>query len=142
MRPRQLSTEELIAVLEKEHESLLATLRTLHDAISREDTNAAFSIVGGIDEVLIQHMIDEEANLLKTLIRVFGREGSMEAIEVFREHVDIDAMIKEMKSLLREGKIGQPEMLSQLGDLLTSHFRKEQEHVFPCVLDATRRLTG
>lgn len=56
MRPRQLSTVELIAVLEKEHESLLATLKTLQDAISREDAKTAFSIVGGIDETLIQHM--------------------------------------------------------------------------------------
>lgn len=137
-----MSTEELIEVLEKEHESLISTLKKLQDAVSREDAGTAYSIISGIDETLVQHMIDEEANLLKTLIQVFGREGSVEAIEVFREHVDIDALIKEMKKMLYEGKSSRPGMLSQLGDLLAGHFQKEHERVFPCALDAARRLEG
>lgn len=137
-----MSTEELIPLLEREHNALLETLKLLEEAIFRKDAKAAWGIVDGIDETLVQHMIDEEANLLKTLIQVFGKEGSMESIEIFREHVDIDAMIREMKKSIADVRTDQERLLSDLGTLLSAHFRKEHEKVFPCALEASRRLFG
>ena len=142
MRPRDLDIDELIALLETEHERIRSALVELRVLLESGEMEKAMDMIRGMDETLIQHMLDEEATLLRELIRVFGREGAWESIEVFQEHADIDRFIKELKKSIDGGNANITELSAGLSDFLRNHFQKEHTMVFPCVRDAERKLAG
>jgi iron-sulfur cluster repair protein YtfE (RIC family) len=142
MRPRALDIDELITLLETEHERIRSALVELHGLLESGKLLEAMGIIKGMDETLIQHMLDEEATLLRAVIRAFGREGARESIEVFQEHVEIDSLIKEMKRSINAGDAGLTGISVRLSAFLNSHFQKEQTTVFPCVREAERKLAG
>lgn len=142
MKPRNLEIGELIDLLETEHARIKSTLSDIQKDIASGNIESAVNRVRDTDETLIQHMLDEEAVLLKAMIQAFGREGSWEAIEVFQEHVDIDSLVKEMKMSLDHGDGRREAIASRLSELLLSHFEKERTKIFPCARDAERKLNG
>ena len=140
MRPRALEIDELITLLETEHEKIRSALVELHRLLEAGKLAEATDIIKAMDETLIQHMLDEEATLLRAVIEAFGREGARESIEVFQEHVEIDSLIKEMKRSITAVDVDPIVISHELSLLLNSHFLKEHASVFPCVREAERRL--
>ncbi|MBX8632373.1 MAG: hemerythrin domain-containing protein [Thermoplasmata archaeon] len=140
MRPRELDISSLIDVLEEEHRRISGKLSEMSSMLEARNMEGFRSALNSIDDTLLQHMLDEEATLLREIIRAFGREGARESIEVFQEHVDIDALIKRMKKSLENGSSGTEEEITFLSSMLSEHFRKEHSRVFPCALDAARML--
>ncbi len=123
-RPRSLELHELISVLLKEHEDTRNNLIALKNAIVQKDYVRVNEIISKFDNYLNQHIIDEEATLLKILLNKYGREGSQEAIRVFQQHIKIHQLINEIKNLLNKS----PELISvkekELNEILLEHFEK------------------
>jgi len=140
MRPRSAGVEELIGVLEEEHDSVRDWLQEMLSYVETGNIVDFRRRLEIIDETMIQHMLDEEATLLRAIIEAFGREGAHESIEVFQEHVRIDALIKEMKREFADDMVPEREKLDRLSSMMKEHFLKEERGVFRCAMDAARKL--
>jgi len=70
VRPRSLELPELINVLLKEHEDTRKDLLDLKNAIVEKDYTKIGKIINKFDQYLNQHIIDEEATLLKVLLNM------------------------------------------------------------------------
>jgi iron-sulfur cluster repair protein YtfE (RIC family) len=142
VRPRSLELFELIDVLLKEHEDIKKDLLDLKDAVDKKDYAKVNEIIIKFNQYLNQHIIDEEATLLKVLLNRYGREGSQDAIRVFQQHIRIHQLIDEIKSLLDSS----PELINikreELANLLFEHFGKEEDYVFPLVKRAYKESFG
>ncbi len=134
MKPRNLEFEELVSVLEQEHEDVSAVMRGLDGDIgSRQDEDVVASL-RNLREVLLQHILDEESGVLRVLINAYGRDGSREAIEVFQEHVDILKMLAELDDSITVDRKASKELRTTLDALMSEHFRKEDDVIFPWAL--------
>lgn len=140
MSPRGLEIGELVELLEKEHVRMVETLASLHDAIQRRDFSGAKSLMGGMDETLTQHFLDEEARLLLLIVQAFGREGAAESIEIFQEHVEIDGLVKKLREKLSSGAVSQELAWKELDEFMEAHFDRESNTAFPCVRKAAQML--
>lgn len=136
VRPRSLELFELINVLLKEHEDTRKDLFDLKNAIVEKDYVKISEIINKFDQYLNQHIVDEEATLLRFLLDKYGREGSQGAIRVFQQHIRVHQLINEIKSLLNSS----PELINikrdELANLLFEHFDKEENYVFPLIKKA------
>lgn len=136
VRPRSLELFELINVLLKEHEDTRKDLFDLKNAIVEKDYVKISEIINKFDQYLNQHIVDEEATLLRFLLDKYGREGSQGAIRVFQQHIRVHQLINEIKSLLNSS----PELINmkrdELHSLLFEHFDKEENYVFPLIKKA------
>ncbi len=71
----------------------------LTNAIAEEDYVTGAGLLQEFNPYLRQHIIDEEARVLKLLLEAYGRQGAEEAIKVFQQHKRIHNAIEEMRSL-------------------------------------------
>lgn len=131
MRPRNFEFTELVSVLEKEHEDVKAVMTELSGRITVDGDSDIIDRLADLREVLLQHIVDEESSVLRVLINAYGREGSREALEVFREHVDILKLLGELEAGVTRDRGTSAEIRSRLDTLMSEHFRKEDETIFP-----------
>ncbi|MEM1923279.1 MAG: hemerythrin domain-containing protein [Nitrososphaerota archaeon] len=134
MRPRRLKLEELLKILVEEHEVVRGRLTRLHTLLERDKHAEAAEELKGFKPYLDQHVIDEEATVLKLLIDSLGREGATRAIQVFQEHREIHQLISEMQAIAETAPERLAEMKSRLAEILERHFRAEETEVFPWAL--------
>ena len=139
--PRNLELEELIGVLEQEHVKAASDLAEIRGMLSRREYEGVRSRLTGLDQELLQHMLDEEASVLRVFIQAFGIEGSREAIEVFQEHVDIREMIVQLAKDLEISQLSSDELGSKLDRFMNEHFRKEDDRIFPLAIETKRTLS-
>ncbi|HYM40671.1 MAG TPA: hemerythrin domain-containing protein [Thermoplasmata archaeon] len=137
---RPLELGELIETLREEHGEVKRRLAELKDAVERRWYAKAAELVSSLWDPLRQHVIDEEAKVLKAIIDAYGREGARDAIEIAQVHREIRSSIEELDKLARRtpGMLG-PEV-AKLRKLLEDHFEAEENRMFPQALKAQREV--
>ncbi len=140
MRPRSLELEELLNILVEEHGQVRSLLNRLNALLQEEKYAEAAEELNNFKPYLDQHIIDEEATVLKTLLDAYGREGAEHAIKVFQEHREIHQLISEMRSIALQSPERLAEKRDRLRTVLERHFRAEEEEIFPWTLDTVRKM--
>ena len=131
---RQLEVKELIPVLTKEHQQFRKCLAGLNDALTKGDYSNGAELVSEFDNSTLQHIVDEENVLLKLFIDAYGREGADDAIKVFQQH---RTMHKLADAISKKALTSPKELSSMPSDfekLVLSHFKAEEERIFPWAL--------
>ncbi|MBX8635422.1 MAG: hypothetical protein KIS30_01665 [Thermoplasmata archaeon] len=131
MRPRNMEFIELVSLLEKEHRDVKTVMSGLSELINREGVSDLKDRLMSLREVLLQHIVDEESSVLRILINRYGREGSRDALEVFREHVDILGLLNELEASVLSNRQTSAKVRDKLDALMSEHFRKEDDTIFP-----------
>ncbi len=143
LRPREMALEDLVALLEKEHEDVRKEMFLISEMLLKGDSDTLSRRLASLDEELMQHMLDEEASVLRVLIQAYGRDGSEEAIEVFREHVEIKRLLDDLRKGIAENQEERMKTRDALDTLLVNHFTKEDETIFPWAIRTHKsRSTG
>lgn len=139
---RSIEFEELISVLIAEHARMKSDLAEVAQAVSRRDFSSASRILSGLDSLFRQHIADEEAQVLRLLIDVYGVKGAEDAIMVFRQHrpiYDLMENVKKLASLSPEELASSEERLRLL---LDDHTLAEETRVFPRAVSTHRDQAG
>ncbi|MCS7145081.1 MAG: hemerythrin domain-containing protein [Nitrososphaerota archaeon] len=139
MRPRRLELQELIRVLVEEHGRVKALLTRLNGLLQEGRYGEAAEELVNFKPYLDQHIIDEEASILKLLLEEYGRMGAERAVKVFQEHREIHRLISEMQSLASSSPERLAELRDGLRDMLERHFRAEEGEIFPWALETYRK---
>ncbi len=138
MRPRSLELPELIKILLEEHRSVRALLLKIHHLISEGRDKEVAEALKDFKPYLDQHIIDEEATILKILLEAYGRQGAENAVKVFQQHREIHQLITELT------RAESPEELrdkrERLRQILDDHFAAEESGIFPWALETYRRV--
>lgn len=142
MRPRELELEELLKILVEEHGRVKSLFNKLNALLQEGRYVEAAEELDNFKPYLDQHIIDEEATVLKVLLDAYGRKGAERAIKVFQEHREIHQLISEMRSVASSSPERLAEKRDRLGVVLERHFRAEEEEVFPWALDTVRKMRG
>ncbi|MEM2858555.1 MAG: hemerythrin domain-containing protein [Nitrososphaerota archaeon] len=129
---------DLVNTLIKEHREIRNLLKELYSLIVEERYAELSQKLENFQPYLDQHVIDEEARILKAILEKYGREGAEGAIRVFQEHRLIHELIREMKAVASD-KSELARKGEELRALLERHFRAEEEEVFPKALDAGKK---
>jgi len=129
---------ELIASLTQEHREVENQIAELKKALRARKYAKAAAIIPGFCDTLRQHIIDEEARVLKLLIDVLGRDGATEAIETFQQHRTIHNRIEDLEKIAARTPGLLAPKVAELEDLLRDHLRREEQTIFPAALDAHR----
>jgi hypothetical protein len=137
--PRGLPLAELVAVLVSEHAKMKDGLSRARGEILEGNFAGASEALAEVDSMFKQHIADEEGQILRLLFDVYGKKGAGDAIEVFRQHRPIYAMMKAVEGL----SLLSPEELSTRGEelskLLSEHAFAEESRVFQRALTAEGR---
>lgn len=142
MRPRKLELEELLKILVEEHGKVRSLLRRLNTHLQQDRYAEAAEELKEFKPYLDQHIIDEEATVLRVLIDSLGKKEAERAVKVFQEHRQIHQLISEMQSLATTEPERLAEMRNRLGEILEKHFRAEESDVFPLALESYKKRTG
>ncbi|MEM0441166.1 MAG: hemerythrin domain-containing protein [Candidatus Caldarchaeum sp.] len=134
MRPRRLELEELLKTLVKEHEVVRGLLTKLHTLLQQDKHAEAAQELREFQPYLDQHIIDEEATVLKLFIDSLGRDGAALAVQVFQEHRKIHQLISEMQAMAETAPEKLTEMKGRMAEIFEKHFRAEETEVFPWAL--------
>ncbi len=140
VKPRKLELEQLVNLLEGEHRKVESELKAVAAMIAARDQDDLGRLLQSLDEILLQHMLDEEASILAFLIKAYGRERSAEAIKVFREHVRIREMMTGLRKKFEGDPVKSMESRNELESFMLEHFKKEDVRIFPLALETQRRL--
>jgi len=97
--------------------------------------SGAFPILVQIRDLLSQHTIDEEAIILKIIIDKLNKEESEKYVEIMREHVAIMKNVDDAVESTYTGWTETVPLLENLKRISAEHHRKEEEMVFPKVLE-------
>ena len=134
--------EELISTLICEHIEMKKDLVELEIAMSNKDFFLASKILDNLDHLFKQHIVDEEAQVLRILIDAYGVKGSDEAIKIIRQHRPIYYLMEEVKKL---AFLSIEELTSnedRLRKLFEEHTLAEESSVFPRAISTYRERKG
>jgi len=110
--------------------------------ITAGDYTGAREALTEVDSTFKQHIADEEGQILKLLIGVYGKKEAEDAIEVFRQHRPIYTLMKAVESLSRLPSEELSSRGDELGRLLVDHTLAEERRVFPRALAAKGTRAG
>jgi len=142
VRPRRLELEELLKILVEEHGHVKSLLERLDMLLREGRYSEAAEELSGFKPYLDQHVIDEEATVLKTLLEAYGRDGAERGVKVFQEHREIHQLISEMRAAASTSPQRLAEKRDRLREILKRHFRAEEDDIFPWALETYRRRMG
>jgi len=134
--------DELISVLVAEHVKMKNDLAEVKAAVSKKDFGSASRILKGLDGLFKQHIADEEAQVLRTLIDAYGVRGADDAIKVFRQHRPIYDLMEEVKKLASLSPAELASSEEKLSLLLEEHTLAEEKRVFPRALSTHKGQTS
>ncbi len=135
MKPRDLQPRELIEKLKEEHRELPALIDDTILTYQVGNLSGAFPILVQIRDLLSQHTIDEEAIILKVLLDKLSKEESEKYVEIMREHVAIMKNVDDAVESTYTGWTETVSMLENLRKISAEHHKKEEEILFPKVLE-------
>ncbi len=142
VRPRSLDLLDLLSLLVREHSDFRMNLKALRQALDGPDYMKAADLITRLKDELRQHIIDEEARILKVLIDAHGREGAQEAIKTFQEHRTIYRLVEELEKPASRIPQVLSSKIEDLAGLLETHIKAEEGHIFPWAADTFRRRSG
>jgi len=135
VNPRRLPVNELIKILIDEHEQSRYRLSEFEKLLNICNYEAARELINRLELTYEQHIIDEEAVLLREAIRLLGRENCKDIIEIFQQHRPIITMIQQIINSVNNLQLRRIEdVLQDLGKILDIHYRREEVEVFPRIL--------
>ena len=126
MKPRIMPLEELMIELAREHDSVCYEINKAETELVNFNYREGEVDFEKIVELLSQHTIDEQRSLLGYLIEKLGRDRSGSNIEVMRGHTQIMNLVKNLSTLIADGRGINIADLENLKTLLKEQFAKEQ----------------
>ncbi len=140
MRPRSLEPQELVRILLEEHRMVKELLVRIHRLLAEGRERELAQAINEFKPYLDQHIIDEEATILKILLEAYGREEAESAIKVFQQHREIHQLITELTRAERPED--REEKRERLKKMLEDHFAAEESRIFPWALETYRKRSG
>ena len=129
--PRKLPVGELIGVLVEEHAVMKEGLFRIGEAADREDFTELSRTLKQLDAIFRQHIVDEEAQILRLLVGELGRKGAEEEIRVFQQHRPIYRLMQEISKFASMPAAELQQGQKELRDLFEKHAFAEERRVFP-----------
>lgn len=130
--------QELISALVEEHGRMKKGLVEIRAAVSGKDFLKVAGVLREVDSIFRQHIADEEGQVLRLLIEVYGVKGAEEAIVVFRQHRPIYQLMESLKKIAvltpEELASNQDELMAKLDE----HTAAEETRVFPRAMSTYR----
>jgi F0F1-type ATP synthase gamma subunit len=134
VRPRQLELPSLIKLLIDEHKKSREKLSRIEQLSIKGDYTETRNLVDELRTHIEQHIIDEEAIILKEALRLLGREDCKDVIEVFQQHKLIINFVHQYINLLDSPQSG-VNIIKELRKLIDLHYEKEEAEIFPRILE-------
>jgi iron-sulfur cluster repair protein YtfE (RIC family) len=134
LAPRAFKLEELVPLLLSEHEAMSGTIRKIAILLDDGNFEEASEVSLQLRPLLVQHILDEESQVLKFLVEVQGRTLTQQAISVAQEHRKIFNLLGTIEGWKKLSYQELKEDFEQLSSLLVDHMMSEEEKVFPSVL--------
>jgi F0F1-type ATP synthase gamma subunit len=134
VRPRQLELPSLIKLLIDEHKKSREKLSRIEQLSIKGDYTEMRNLVDELRTHIEQHIIDEEAIILKEALRLLGREDCKDVIEVFQQHKLIINFVHQYINLLDSPQSG-VNIIKELRKLIDLHYEKEEAEIFPRILE-------
>ena len=94
----------------------------------------AGDLLDGLDRSLRQHIVDEEAQVLKRLISARGRDGADSDIKTMQQHRRIHRQIQAVQERLPSWSDPDVSVYVELDRLVRDHLKKEELDVYPRAL--------
>jgi len=132
--PREMPFDELIKVLVAEHAVMSEGLGRMREAAERKDFEGVSLALKQLDPVFRQHIVDEEAQILRLLIGELGLKGAEDEIKVFQQHRPIYRLMQTVSELASKEVAGLASEQLRLNVLFDNHARAEEGRVFPRAL--------
>ncbi len=134
MKPRELPVNELIEKLKGEHANLPAIIDDAIITYKTGNLSGAFPVIADVRETLSQHIIDEEAVLLKLLLDKLGKEATEPYIKILQEHTKIMKLVEQSVESTYTGWTETENNLNTLKEELAGHHKQEEEVFYPKVI--------
>ncbi len=134
MKPREFPVNELIEKLKGEHANLPAIIDDAIITYKTGNLSGAFPVIADVRETLSQHIIDEEAVLLKLLLDKLGKEASEPYIKILQEHPKIMKLVEQSVESTYTGWTETENNLNTLKEELAGHHKQEEEVFYPKVI--------
>jgi len=133
VKPRKLELPSLISLLIDEHKKSREKILRIEELIMEGDYMKTRELVDELKSSLEQHIIDEEAVILKEALRLLGREESKDIIEVFQQHKSIMNFVYQYINTIDSLQSG-ISIIKELRKLIDQHYEKEEVEIFPRIL--------
>ncbi len=127
--------EAFVASLVEAHGDIRRRLETIGTALKKQDSALAITSLRELREALDQHVVDEEARILKVLIDAHGREGAQDAIRTMQQHRSVHKLINDMLDTLPRSAEEAHKKHAELEKILREHFEAEERRIFPWALE-------
>ncbi len=134
MKPREFPVNELIEKLKGEHANLPAIIDDAIITYKTGNLSGAFPVIADVRETLSQHIIDEEAVLLKLLLDKLGKEATEPYIKILQEHTKIMKLVEQSVESTYTGWTETENNLNTLKEELAGHHKQEEEVFYPKVI--------
>lgn len=132
--PRKIPFDELIRVLASEHGVIREQLRLAKEASERKDFEALSTALKRMEVVFRQHIVDEEAQIIRQLVGELGVKGAEEEIKVFQQHRPIYRLMQAVAELASKKASEFGSEQAALSVLFEQHAAAEEERVYPKAL--------
>jgi hemerythrin-like domain-containing protein len=131
----------MIERLKSEHIEFESKLVQVENNIKMNNIKPAVQIVQDIREKIIQHAVEEEARLMRVIMKNAKHESS-ESIRIMQEHNWLANFLNNRLVLIKNAASSSDPTeyenakldLSEFVDNLRKHFKEEEQIVFPLTL--------
>ena len=135
------SIPRMIERLKTEHIVFESKLVQIKNSIKMNDIKLAAQIVQDMGEKIIQHAVEEEARLMRVIMKN-AKDESSESIEIMQEHNWLMNFLNNRLMLIKNAAASSDPAeyekakldLDEFVDNLRKHFKEEEEIVFPLTL--------
>ncbi len=137
--PRSMGLDALIRVLVEEHGVMRKGLERAREAAGRGDFDGVRAELRTVDPVFRQHIADEEATVLRLLIKQLGTKGAADEIRVFQQHRPMYQLMKKVSELASMSPAELRANQAELNSLFELHTKAEETKVFPRAAELGRQ---
>ena len=135
------SIPRMIERLKTEHIVFESKLVQIENSIKMNNIKLAAQIVQDMGEKIIQHAVEEEARLMRVIMKN-AKDESSESIEIMQEHNWLMNFLNNRLMLIKNAATSSDPAeyeeakrdLDEFVDKLRKHFKEEEEIVFPLTL--------
>ena len=135
------SIPRMIERLKSEHIVFESKLVQIENSIKMNNIKLAEQIVQDIAEKIMQHAVEEEARLMRVIMKN-AKDESSESIEIMQEHNWLMNFLNNRLMLIKNAAASSDPAeyekakldLDEFVDNLRRHFKEEEEIVFPLTL--------
>ena len=135
------SIHRMIERLKSEHVIFESNLVQIENSIKMNNIKLAAQLVRDMGEKIIQHAVEEEARLMRVIMKN-AKDESSESIKIMQEHNWLMNFFKNKLMLIKNAATsldpGDCEKakrdLNEFVDNLRQHFKEEEQIVFPLTL--------